>query len=227
MRRCLRSIQPLRPLLPLRPLHTTPPRPKDPALPEEVDPPIRQGRMASAEELGDPHDPLGQYDDEELNWNYRWRDFIEDSDYAMKVNESSWSRWKESQDPRGHLEFLSLGREFRIPMGISQGAHMSLQHQRELRAYYRKMMYEMPQFRRTSQQTPSPPKAEIDLETDFLGRIRDTVPSSYEERSFKLSLHILPGSQPPRPKKSRPPIPRPKRPPRPLLGPPHRRRLGT
>jgi hypothetical protein len=158
MRRCLRSIHPFaRPLLQYRSLHTTPTAlSKDPPSPEDIadDPNTRQGRVATLDDMGDPNDPLGQYTEDEKNWNYRWRDFTQDTDYAMKINESSWSRWKESQDPRGHLEFMSLGREFRLSMGVSQGSQMGLQHQRELRAYYRKMMYEMPQFKRRAPNIP-------------------------------------------------------------------------
>jgi hypothetical protein len=32
---------------------------------------------------------------------------------------------------------------------LTEYSYMSLNHMRELRAYYRKMMYEMPQFRGT------------------------------------------------------------------------------
>jgi len=98
--------------------------------------------------MGDPYDPLGQFEPHERNWDYRWSDFIKDREFANKINQKSLSRWKESQDPRGQLQFMSLGREFRLSQGLSQMAQMSLNHQRELRAYYRKMMYEMPQFKR-------------------------------------------------------------------------------
>jgi small subunit ribosomal protein S35 len=43
---------------------------------------------------------------------------------------------------------MTMGREFAIPYNLTQLSYMSLNHMRELRAYYRKIMYEMPQFKR-------------------------------------------------------------------------------
>jgi len=152
MRRCLRSIPPLpqstvRPRA--RPIHTTPCALKEPSLPDEAPDAAagRTGRTATLDDMGDPNDPLGQFEPHERNWDYRWSDFIKDREFASQINQKSLARWMESQDPRGRLQFMALGREFRLSQGLSQMAQMSLNHQRELRAYYRKMMYEMPQFK--------------------------------------------------------------------------------
>jgi hypothetical protein len=40
-----------------------------------------------------------------------------------------------------------MGREFTPAHNLSTPAYQLLNHQRELRAYYRKIMYEMPQFK--------------------------------------------------------------------------------
>jgi hypothetical protein len=69
--------------------------------------------------------------------------------YAKQVNERGLRRWQESQEPKGKLQFMTMGREFAIPYNLTQLSYMSLNHMRELRAYYRKIMYEMPQFKRT------------------------------------------------------------------------------
>ena len=69
--------------------------------------------------------------------------------YAREVGERGLRRWQESQDPQKRLQFMTMGREFTIPYNLTEYSYMSLNHMRELRAYYRKMMYEMPQFRGT------------------------------------------------------------------------------
>jgi hypothetical protein len=70
--------------------------------------------------------------------------------YAKQVNERGMRRWQESQEPKGNLQFMTMGREFTIPYNLTQLSYMSLNHMRELRAYYRKIMYEMPQFTSTT-----------------------------------------------------------------------------
>lgn len=74
--------------------------------------------------------------------------------YARQTSEKGYERWQESQDPMRKVQFLTMGREFTIPYNLTQYSYMSLNHMRELRAYYRKIMYEMPQFGRTY---PVPP----------------------------------------------------------------------
>jgi hypothetical protein len=69
--------------------------------------------------------------------------------YARRVNERSMRRWAESKDPKGKVQFMTMGREFEHGSYLTQLSNMSLNHMRELRAYYRKIMYEMPQFKRT------------------------------------------------------------------------------
>jgi len=68
--------------------------------------------------------------------------------YAKEVTEQGMKRWQESQEPGGKIQFMTMGREFTIPYNLTQISYMSLNHMRELRSYYRKIMYEMPQFRR-------------------------------------------------------------------------------
>jgi Mitochondrial ribosomal subunit protein len=70
--------------------------------------------------------------------------------YAKQVNERGMRRWQESQEPKGNLQFMTMGREFTVPYNLTQLSYMSLNHMRELRAYYRKIMYEMPQFTSTT-----------------------------------------------------------------------------
>lgn len=67
--------------------------------------------------------------------------------YAHKVNDENLKRWQESQEPKGKIQFMSLGQEFTAPFNLSSLAQQDLNHMRELRAYYRKIMYEMPQFK--------------------------------------------------------------------------------
>jgi len=69
--------------------------------------------------------------------------------YAREVNERTVRRWQESQEPRGKVQFMSMGREFTPAHNLSTPSYQLLNHQRELRAYYRKIMYEMPQFKST------------------------------------------------------------------------------
>ena len=66
--------------------------------------------------------------------------------YARQVNKRSMARWQESQDPQAKLQFMTMGKEFTFPYNMTQLSYMSLNHMRELRGYYRKIMYEMPQF---------------------------------------------------------------------------------
>jgi hypothetical protein len=68
--------------------------------------------------------------------------------YAKQTSERGFQRWQESQDPLKKVQFLTMGREFTFPYNLTQYSYMSLNHMRELRAYYRKIMYEMPQFAR-------------------------------------------------------------------------------
>jgi hypothetical protein len=101
--------------------------------------------------------------------------------YAREVNLRSMRRWEESQDPKGKVKFLTMGREFTIPYGISEMSNMSLNHLRELRSYYRKIMYEMPQFKRTSPPLfPFPFFLVLFGCMDLLCRIPATVSSAYE-----------------------------------------------
>lgn len=67
--------------------------------------------------------------------------------YAREVSERTVRRWQESQEPRGKIQFMSMGREFTPAHNLSTPSYQALNHQRELRAYYRKIMYEMPQFK--------------------------------------------------------------------------------
>lgn len=76
--------------------------------------------------------------------------------YARRVNERSMRRWAESQDPKGRVQFMTMGREFEHGGYLSQLSNMSLNHMRELRSYYRKIMYEMPQFKRSLPLPPPP-----------------------------------------------------------------------
>ena len=71
--------------------------------------------------------------------------------YADLVSDRGFRRWQESQEPKGKLQFMSMGREFTIPYNLTQLANQNLNHLRELRAYYRKIMYEMPQFKRKAE----------------------------------------------------------------------------
>lgn len=68
--------------------------------------------------------------------------------YARQINERGLRRCQESQEPKGKVQFMTMGREFAIPYNLTQLSYMSLNHMRELRSYYRKIMYEMPQFKR-------------------------------------------------------------------------------
>lgn len=70
--------------------------------------------------------------------------------YGRAAGEQGMRRWQESQDPQKRLKFMTMGREFAIPYNLTQFSYMSLNHMRELRTYYRKIMYEMPQFGRTT-----------------------------------------------------------------------------
>jgi len=67
--------------------------------------------------------------------------------YAREVSERTVRRWQESQEPKGKIQFMSMGREFTPAHNLSTPSYQLLNHQRELRAYYRKIMYEMPQFK--------------------------------------------------------------------------------
>jgi len=69
--------------------------------------------------------------------------------YARTNSERALRRWQESQDPQKRLKFMTMGREFAIPYNLTQHSYMNVNHLRELRTYYRKIMYEMPQFGRT------------------------------------------------------------------------------
>ena len=77
-------------------------------------------------------------------------------EYAKMVSTASFRRWKEAEHPKGTLNFMSFGREFALTNNLTQGANMSLNHLRELRAYYRKIMYEMPQLKSTFPQLSCP-----------------------------------------------------------------------
>ena len=89
--------------------------------------------------------------------------------YARQVNERSLRRWQESKEPKGSIQFMTLGRDFTIPYSLSQLSYMSLNHMRELRSYYRKIMYEMPQFSRTCL-----------ILLLLISRLRKTVPTAHE-----------------------------------------------
>jgi hypothetical protein len=67
--------------------------------------------------------------------------------YAREVNERNLLRWRQNQEPKGKVQFMSFGQEFTVPYNLTTIAQIGLNHQRELRAYYRKIMYEMPQFK--------------------------------------------------------------------------------
>ena len=89
-------------------------------------------------------------DDEFLDDERPWNRETDESAYADHTGEQGVKRWRESQDPQAGLQFMTMGREFTIPYSLTQLSNMSNNHLRELRAYYRKMMYEMPQFRSMS-----------------------------------------------------------------------------
>lgn len=133
MRRCLR----LRPPIPLHP-----PRPFPRAIHTasitrarasftDSDRPARK----EAEEDEDLDDGEGSVNSE-----------TDEITYAARVSAQSHDRWRESQDPQAGLQFMTMGREFTIPYSLTQLSNMTNNHLRELRSYYRKMMYEMPQF---------------------------------------------------------------------------------
>ena len=137
MRRCLR-LRPSIPLLPPRQfarfIHTAP-LARAPASFTD----FRRSREEEEEEDED-------LDDDDGSWN-REKD---ETAYATHVSKQNVQRWRESQDPQAGLQFMTMGREFTIPYSLTQLSNMSNNHLRELRAYYRKMMYEMPQFRSMS-----------------------------------------------------------------------------
>jgi small subunit ribosomal protein S35 len=66
--------------------------------------------------------------------------------YARQATQRGMRRWQESQEPKGKVQFMTMGKEFTLPYNMTQLSYMSLNHMRELRTYYRKIMYEMPQF---------------------------------------------------------------------------------
>ena len=138
MRRCLR----LRPSIPLRParqfarsIHLAPPA--------RAQASFTDFRRSREEEEAEQDEDL---DDEEGSWNSEG----DETAYAKHTSKQSVQRWRESQDPQAGLQFMTMGREFTIPYSLTQLSNMSNNHLRELRAYYRKMMYEMPQFRSMS-----------------------------------------------------------------------------
>ena len=134
--RCLRPTLPRShpPTLPRRrPFHSTPPPLNDseePSEPAKFHPSLQQVE-AKARETDNNHT-------------------IDESTYARDVTRRSMARWEESQEPKGRYEFFSFGREFTVPYNLTEIAYQDLNHQRELRTYYRKIMYEMPQFKRIS-----------------------------------------------------------------------------
>src|SRR5277367_389878 len=136
MRRCLR----LRPSIPLRP-------------PRQFSRSINTASLARAQasftdfrRSPEEEEEDEDLDDEEVSWNSE----SDETAYAEHTSEQSVQRWRESQDPQAGLQFMTMGREFTIPYSLTQLSNMSNNHLRELRAYYRKMMYEMPQFRSMS-----------------------------------------------------------------------------
>jgi hypothetical protein len=68
--------------------------------------------------------------------------------YAREATRRTAARWAESKDPRGKFKFMTFGDQFTLPYSMSEMSGMSLNHLREIRSYYRKIMYEMPQFAR-------------------------------------------------------------------------------
>src|SRR5271154_985266 len=139
MRRCL-CLRPSIPLLPPRQfarfIHTAP-LARAPAS-------FTDFRRSREEEEAEEEDE--DLDDDDGSWN-REKD---ETAYATHVSKQNVQRWRESQDPQAGLQFMTMGREFTIPYSLTQLSNMSNNHLRELRAYYRKMMYEMPQFRSMS-----------------------------------------------------------------------------
>ena len=138
MRRCLR-LRPSIPLLPPRQFARfirTAPLARAPAS-------FTDFRRSAEEEVEEDEEFL---DDDDGSWNRE----SDETAYAEHTGEKSTERWRESQDPQAGLQFMTMGREFTIPYSLTQLSNMSNNHLRELRAYYRKMMYEMPQFRSMS-----------------------------------------------------------------------------
>lgn len=135
MRRCLR-LRPSIPLPPPRPfprtIHTTPVTRAQASFTDSFRRPVEE-ELEENEDLDDVEDSANSESD--------------DTAYAERVSAQSYQRWRESQDPQAGLQFMTMGREFTIPYSLTQLSNMSNNHLRELRAYYRKMMYEMPQFK--------------------------------------------------------------------------------
>lgn len=134
MRRCL-CLRPSIPLPPPRPfprtIHTAPLTRAQASFTDSFRRPVEE--ELEDEDLDDVEDSANSESD--------------DTAYAERVSAQSYQRWRESQDPQAGLQFMTMGREFTIPYSLTQLSNMSNNHLRELRAYYRKMMYEMPQFK--------------------------------------------------------------------------------
>jgi len=107
-------------------------------------------RCEAESEFDEEQDRIAQ-EIESLGRTRRGRRYTEaQASYAHYVSGRSMSRWMESQEPKGKVQFMTMGREFTFPYELSQMSYMNLNHMRELRAYYRKIMYEMPQLRSMS-----------------------------------------------------------------------------
>lgn len=107
-------------------------------------------RREAESEFDEEQDRIAQ-EIESLGRSRRGRRYTEaQASYAHYVSGRSMSRWMESQEPKGKVQFMTMGREFTFPYELSQMSYMNLNHMRELRAYYRKIMYEMPQLRSMS-----------------------------------------------------------------------------
>lgn len=134
MRSCLRPSIPLHhPILPI--------------ISRQIHPSIRRQASTFTEDSSDTHNSAIDDADDSLESDHFGRFDRDEAEYARKVNRENVLRWQQNQEPRGKLQFMSLGREFTFPYNLSSISQMSLNHQRELRAYYRKIMYEMPQFK--------------------------------------------------------------------------------
>ena len=103
--------------------------------------------------LADENFTSDEYDQNEANQvadhSFRLPSRADSVAYARTNSERALRRWQESQDPQKRLKFMTMGREFAIPYNLTQHSYMNVNHLRELRTYYRKIMYEMPQFGRT------------------------------------------------------------------------------
>ena len=138
MRRCLRSSIPLsQPVRPMssRQIHSSVPVQADTNFTDDLSHSSRASSMRTTNPPEITEHPTRQNTEKDQ------------LAYAREVSERTVRRWQESQEPKGKIQFMSMGREFTPAHNLSSPAYQLLNHQRELRAYYRKIMYEMPQFK--------------------------------------------------------------------------------